>query len=78
MRAIKLQTRVRHDRTLSIQLPEDVEEGLAEVIVLVSEQRPKKRISLQEFLAELSRHPRRARSREEIDTELRRERESWD
>jgi hypothetical protein len=78
MRAIKLQTRVPHDRTLSIQLPDDVEEGLAEVIVLVPDRRPRKSLSLQEFLTELSRHRRSARSQEDIDAELRRERESWD
>jgi hypothetical protein len=37
MRAIRLQTRVARDHTLHIELPADVEEGPAEVIVLVPE-----------------------------------------
>jgi len=37
MRAIKLNSRIEKDRTLSVQLPDDVAEGPAEVIVLVPE-----------------------------------------
>jgi len=39
MRAIKLHSRIEKDHTLSLRLPEDVEEGPAEVIVLVPEDR---------------------------------------
>src|SRR3954447_1881434 len=35
MRAIKMQAHVEKDHTVSLQLPEDVREGPAEVIVLV-------------------------------------------
>jgi hypothetical protein len=36
MRAIKLQAHIEKDHTVSLQLPEDVREGPAEVIVLVT------------------------------------------
>jgi predicted HTH domain antitoxin len=78
MRAIKIQTQVPRDRTLSIKLPDDVEEGLAEVIVLVPEAMHLKSLSVEEFLTELSKRPHRMRSKEEIDTELLEMRQSWD
>lgn len=78
MRAIKLQTQVEKDHTLSVKLPEDVAEGPAEVIVLVPEPAERPGHSLADFLRTLSQHPRSARSKEEIDRDLERERESWD
>ena len=78
MRAIKLQSHVEKDHTLSIRLPEDVEEGPAEVIVLVPEATKRPRHSLEDFLTRLSQTPRRARSKEEIDRDLQEERDSWE
>jgi len=78
MRAIKLQAQVPQDRTLSIKLPDDVEEGLAEIIVLVPEARTSRSLSVEEFLAELSKRPHRTRSKEEIDAEILEMRQSWD
>jgi hypothetical protein len=78
MRAIKLQAQVPQDRTLSIKLPDDVDEGLAEIIVLVPEARHPKSLSVEEFIAELSERPLRRRSKEEIDAELLEMRQSWD
>jgi hypothetical protein len=78
MRAIKLQTQVEKDHSLSIQLPEDVAEGPAEVIVLVPEPAERAGHSLADFLRTLALHPRSVRSKEEIDRDLDRERETWD
>ena len=76
MRAIKVQAQVSKDHTIRLQLPEDVQEGPAEVIVLVSEGRDRGR-SLKEFLANLATTPRARLSKEEIDRYLAEERASW-
>ena len=73
MRAIKLQTHVEKDHTLHLHLPEDVKEGPAEVIVLVSETEEQPRHTLADFLAHLSERPRRTRSKKELDKYLREE-----
>ena len=78
MRAIKLQTQVEKDHTLRLKLPEDVEEGPAEVIVLVPEAAERPDHTLADFLARLSEHPPTLRSKEEIDRYLQEERESWE
>jgi hypothetical protein len=78
MRAIKLQAHVEKDHTVSLQLPEDMREGPAEVIVLVPDPAAKPAHSLGDFLARLPRHPRRPRSKEEIDRYLEQERQAWD
>ncbi|HYU31946.1 MAG TPA: hypothetical protein VEW48_07270 [Thermoanaerobaculia bacterium] len=78
MRAIKLNTHVAGDRTLRLKLPDDVEEGPAEVIVLVADAPGRRSHTLQDFLVDLSSHPRHIRTREEIDRYLEQERESWD
>jgi hypothetical protein len=54
-----------------------VQEGPAEVIVLVPEGTERPAHTLQDFLAGLSARPRRIRTREEIDRYLEQERESW-
>ena len=77
MRAIKLQTHVAKDRTLHLQLPEDVHEGPAEVIVLVPEQAARPAHSLRDFLADLSAR-RQVRTKEEIDHYLEEERGAWE
>ena len=79
MRAIKLQTHVDRDHIVRLKLPEDVQEGPAEVIVLVPEavsETPAP--SLRDFLADLALRPRKTRSREEIDRDLEQERASWE
>jgi len=78
MRAIKLQTQVERDHTVHLVLPEDVNEGPAEVIVLVPEPAQPPRHSLADFLAQLSERPGASRSKEEIDRYLREERASWE
>jgi hypothetical protein len=78
MRAIKLNTHVAKDRTLRLKLPEDVQEGPAEVIVLVREETERPTHTLKDFLAGLSARPRRIRNKEEIDRYLEQEHESWD
>lgn len=78
MRAIKLTTQVAKDRTLRLQLPEDVREGPAEVIVLVPEGPEQRSHTIRDFLAGLSSSPRRILTKEEIDRYLEQEREGWD
>jgi hypothetical protein len=78
MRAIKLTTHVAQDRTLRLKLPEDVQVGPAEVIVLVPEVAERPAHTVQDFLAGLSARPRRIRTKEEIDSYLEQERQSWD
>lgn len=78
MRAIKLHTHVEKDHTLRIRLPEDVEEGPAEVIVLIPDISAHRSHSLADVLSTLSQQPRRVRTKEEIDRDLEGERESWD
>jgi hypothetical protein len=79
MRAIKLQSHVDETRTLHLKLPEDVQEGPAEVIVLVPDAGTESPVpTLRAFLAGLGRPPRQTRSKEEIDRALEEERASWD
>ena len=78
MRAIKLQTQVERDHILRIELPEDVAEGPAEVIVLVQEPKERSGHSLEDFLTRLSQRPRTIRTKEEIDQYLQEERASWE
>lgn len=78
MRAIKLNTHVASDRTLRLQLPDDVDEGPAEVIVLVPDATGRRSHTLQDFLVGLASRPRQLRTKEEIDRYLEQERESWD
>jgi hypothetical protein len=78
MRAIKIQAHVEKDHTLSLQLPEDVREGPAEVIVLVPDRAPKPVHSLNDFLDRLAGRPRQVLSKDEVDRHLERERQSWE
>jgi hypothetical protein len=78
VRAIKLKTTVARDHTLRLQLPDDVREGPAEVIVLVPEGTDRPSRTLKDFLAELAAQPRNIRTIEEIDRDLEQERRSWD
>lgn len=74
MRANKLQARVKKDHTVSLRLPEDVEEGPAEVIVPVSDAANRHAHSLGDFLARL---PFRHCSKAEIDRYLEQEHQTW-
>lgn len=82
MRAIKLKARVESDHTLRLELPEDVEEGTAEVIVLLegraSTADTESRSGLAEFLSNSRVDPRYLRSKDEIDEDLLAERASWE
>ena len=83
MRAVKLPAQVNKDHTLHLQLPEEIHEGPAEVIVLVSEPvgsdspQPES-TSLDDFLSRPRVDDRFIRSKEEIDGFLREERDSWE
>jgi hypothetical protein len=78
MRAIKLQGQVMSDHSLHLQLPKDVGEGPAEVIVLVPEAGKASAGSLAEALGEASIDERFIRSKEAIDRDLVAERKSWE
>ncbi len=81
MRAIKLKTHVSSEHTVQLQLPDDIGEGPAEVIVLVDEAPTPARESagtLSDFLASSTIVPELERSKEEIDAYLRAERDSWE
>lgn len=83
MRAVKLPAQVNVDHTLHLVLPDDIDAGPAEVIVLVpdaedDEVADAKAGSLAEFLAGPQIDRRHLRSKEEIDDYLRAERESWE
>ncbi len=78
MRAIKLTAEVTRDHMLHLNLPDDVGEGPAEVIVLVPEEKEQvKRPSLTELLKRLpdSRH---TMTREEIDEYIDSLRAEWE
>ena len=77
MRALKLEGRVQSDHMLRVRLPEDVEEGPAEVIVLLPE-RMETRPTLSAVLDSLAQGPRPNRRKTEIDRSLDEERQSWD
>lgn len=83
MRALKLAAQVESDHALVLDLPEDIPEGPAEVIVLVPDRaeaastKPKTG-SLAEFLSRPRVDPRFIRSKKELDAHLHAERESWD
>ncbi len=79
MRAIKLRSHVDETRTLHLKLPDDVQQGPAEVIVLVPDAKAEKPApTLSAFLAELGKTRRHIRSKDEIDRALEEERASWD
>ena len=83
MRAVKLPAQIDEDHTLHLQLPEEIHEGPAEVIVLVPEptasaQTQPERASLEDFLARPRVDSRFIRSKDDIDEYLREERESWE
>lgn len=83
MRAVKLPAQVTKDHTLHLQLPEDIREGPAEVIVLVPEPADGDRAqpagaSLADFLSRPPVDRHFIRNKDEIDAYLRAERASWE
>lgn len=78
MRAIKLRGQVTRDHALHLQLPDDIEEGPAEVIVLVDKTGDDSNVGLAEALDESAVDPRFIRSKEAIDRDLLAERNSWE
>lgn len=79
MRAIKLLGHISENHTLNLDLPEDVVEGPAEVIVLIPEEdASRESANIKEFLLKLSRQSRKTRSKQEIDRYLEAERCDWD
>ncbi len=56
MRALKFNSRVEKDHSLSLRLPEDVAEGPAEVIVLVPEDRERSGRPLADELDKIALH----------------------
>ena len=83
MRAVKVPAQVTRNHTLHLQLPEDIGEGPAEVIVLLADPEDGRAAqpeagTLDEFLARPRVDRRFIRSQAEIDDYLRAERESWE
>lgn len=75
MKALRYQVRIGRDHRVVVDVPEEIPEGMAEVIVLIREQ-PEVRPGLDALLAEF-RTRAGGRTKEDIDTELAAERASW-
>lgn len=80
MRAIKMKALVGSDHTVHLKLPDDVGEGPAEVIVLVDEvsSESDRAGTLAEFFTRHAVDSRFERTKDEIDADLRAERDSWE
>ena len=82
MRAVKLPAVITRERKIHLQLPEGTEEGPAEVIVLTPDPREapspgSETWTVEEYLTGFEPESGLQRSKEEIDVDLRAERESW-
>ncbi len=80
MQAIKLNAHIDQNHRLEIQLPSNVPEGNAEVIVLIPSDVPNealRRNHLEALFEQLAQANHPGRSAAEIDRELARERDSW-
>lgn len=81
MKAVKLAAEVV-DHRLDLQLPEDIDEGPVEIIVLVPDggraSRRAKGWTVDEFLSRPRVDSRYIQSKEQIDDYLRQERGSWE
>ena len=81
MNAIKFNAHIDHNHRLEIQLPSDVPEGDAEVIVLIPAAVPSdalRRSHLESLFAQCANRGNPGRSAEDIDRQLAAERASWD
>ena len=80
MNAIKFNAHIDHNHRLEIQLPSDVPEGDAEVIVLIPCVIPSealRRRHLEALFAQCAQTGLSGRTAEEIDRQLAEERASW-
>lgn len=79
MYAIKLNTQIREQKQITLDLPPDTPSGKAEVVVLIEpdEATAAPAMSLREFSAWIKQQPPSGRSREEIDAQIAEERDSW-
>ncbi len=78
MKAVRVNVVIGRDRRVAFELPEDFEEGPAEVLVLVPESSVRHRGDhLGSHVARLMSRPR-GRTAEDINAELRAERDGWD
>jgi len=79
MQAIKLTTYSDKNHRLELDLPDDLPEGAAEVIVLVQDSpKPASEESLRDFFKRLDASPRPRMSAEAIDRYIEETRNSWD
>lgn len=76
MAEVTLKGRVTKGRKVEADAPRDLPEGEVEVVVRVPEQHSLAR--LKQTLARIAARQSKGRSKEEIDAQLRREREAWD
>lgn len=79
MKAIRVMAEIPEDRVLTVRLPEDVDPGSAEVLVLVSERVDESGAhTLEELLRSLDAGACGGRTREEIDEQIEAERRAWE
>jgi hypothetical protein len=79
MQAIKLTTYIDKNHRLELDLPDDLPEGAAEVIVLIPDApEPAGGESLRDFFNALDAAPRPGMGKEEIDRYIEEVRNSWD
>ena len=80
MHTIKLNAHIDHNHRLEIQLPIDIPEGDAEVIVSIPSKVPNealRRRHLEAVLEQSARNGNAGRSAADIDRQLAQERDSW-
>ena len=78
MRACRIITTIGEDHRIVLTIPKEMPAGKAEVLVLAQETGDEPRSSsIEAFLEELRSAQRKTRSKEQIDEDLRLERESW-
>ena len=77
MRALKVEARINADHTLQVQLPEDTEEGWAEVIVLLPERSSPRAAPTDDVFAFITALPSGTRAKGEIDEAVGLERDTW-
>jgi hypothetical protein len=79
MQAVKLKTYITKDHRLELDLPDDLPEGAAEIIVLVQDAPSSTdEESLRDFFKAVDASPRPRTSVEEIDRYIEEMRNSWD
>jgi len=76
MAVYRFEGEIGEDHRLTV--PGDIPAGPAKVVVIPQAPDEDGWSSLQELIQEMADHPRRTRTKEEIDAYLRAERESWE